>query len=75
MQSDLDIVEARDLQPGNIIRLSDSRFDRVQGNDIEGGQLIVGGPYNKTAIALRITTEGGASFLVHPGQKIGVKIS
>jgi hypothetical protein len=75
MPSDLDIVAARDLQPGNLIRLTDSRFDHVRSVSFEGDHLIVGGSHNVTARALRVVTEGGASFLVHPGRTFGVKIS
>lgn len=73
MEGTTKLTFARNLQPGAVVRLSGARFVPVRSAAFEGGQLICGGPENKTATAIRITTEDGASFLVHPGQKVGIK--
>jgi len=64
-------IPARELLPGIIIRLDDHRFEAVRSVAFEESQLVVGGPENKTATALRVTTDKGTSFLVHPGKMIG----
>ncbi len=64
------LIYARDLEPGHSVRLTSGRIGTVRSAQYEDGQLIVGGEYNKTATALRVTTVDGESFLVHPGQSL-----
>lgn len=68
----VELVPARDLEPGCTIYLSDDCSETVRSVEFADNQFIVGGPYNKTAAAVRITTNVGTSFLVHPGQLVGV---
>lgn len=63
---------ARYLKEDDVIRLTDGRFSRITSINFEEHQLIVGGPESRTAAPLRIQTDDGASFLVHPGQIIGL---
>lgn len=73
MNDQLYSVSARVLKVGNNIRLGDDHYSRVLSIRPEEGHLIVGGPFNKTATALRVHTLDGNDFLVHPGQLIGVR--
>lgn len=64
-------VAARTLKVGDHIRLEDDRFEHIAAIGFEEGQLIVGGPENKTAAAIAIRTREGTEFLIHPGSLIG----
>ena len=71
---DVRSVTARTLKAGDYIRVEDARFEHITSIEFDESQLIVGGPENKTATALKVTTDKGTQFLVHPGQLVGVKL-
>ena len=62
---------ARDLRKGDTIRLKDDLQSEVLDVGFDQSQRIVGGPFNKTATAIRIET-AAATILVHPGKMVGV---
>ena len=65
-------VAARNLKIGDDIRLDKGHYSKICSIDLADNHLIVGGPFNKTATALRIRTIDGHEILVHPGQAIGI---
>lgn len=63
-------THARDLNPGDTIRLRDDLHSKIISIASDPLQLVVGGAFNKTATALKIETEV-ATISVHPGQLVG----
>ena len=73
MSRPIQSIPARNLQPGDIVRLTDDRDGQVVSLEFAENNLIVGGELNKTATALRVTLVDGKTFLIHPGQLIGLR--
>ena len=63
-------TRARDLKTGDLIRLTDEQASKVTSIKFSEDEMIVGGRYSKTAMALIVETEA-ATFQIHPDECVG----